>query len=138
MYTAAENKDTTPLKITPTKAADMFILQRQFRIDSATAGEGGNTAFVIIVKLTNFFMSSHASYETALRTLHGQVIRHPRKTTVIGANWSTLFTRSRCYFVDGGIGDELQLKISKAESASRFEKNSPPEVLRVIEGANRH
>ena len=34
------------------------------------------------------------------------------------------------------VGDELQLKISKAESASRFEKNSPPEVLRVIEGAN--
>ena len=36
------------------------------------------------------------------------------------------------------VGDELQLKISKAGNASRFEKNSPPEVLRVIEGANHH
>ena len=36
------------------------------------------------------------------------------------------------------LGDELQLKISKAGNASRFEKNSPPEVLRVIEGANHH
>ena len=27
------------------------------------------------------------------------------------------------------VGDELQLKIFKAGSASRFEKNSPPEVL---------
>ena len=37
-----------------------------------------------------------------------------------------------------GVGDELQLKISKAGNASRFEKNLPPEVLRVIEGANHH
>ena len=36
------------------------------------------------------------------------------------------------------VEDEIQLKISKAGSASRFEKNSPPEVLRVIEGANHH
>ena len=36
------------------------------------------------------------------------------------------------------VGDEQQLKISKAESASCFEKNLPPEVLRVIEGANHH
>ena len=27
------------------------------------------------------------------------------------------------------LGDELQLKISKAECASRFEKNSPPKML---------
>ena len=36
------------------------------------------------------------------------------------------------------LGNEQQLKISKAECASGFEKNSPPEVLRVIVGANHH
>ena len=41
-------------------------------------------------------------------------------------------------FPRAGVGDELQLKISKAESRSRFENNSPPEVSRVTTGVNHH
>ena len=37
-----------------------------------------------------------------------------------------------------GVGLDLQLGISKAESGSRFEKNSPPEVLTVVTGSKRH
>ena len=48
-----------------------------------------------------------------------------------------LFSQVVRYFIVY-LGDELQLEISKAGSASHFEKNSPPEVLRVIEGANHH
>ena len=36
------------------------------------------------------------------------------------------------------LGLDLQLGISKAESGSRFEKNSPPEVLTVVTGSIRH
>ena len=38
----------------------------------------------------------------------------------------------------GLLGLDLQLGISKAESGSRFEKNSPPEVLTVVTGSIRH
>ena len=46
--------------------------------------------------------------------------------------------KSQSWGSNPSLEDEIQLKISKAGSASRFEKNSPPEVLRVIEGANHH
>ena len=36
------------------------------------------------------------------------------------------------------LGDELQLKISRAESRSRFENNSPLKVSRVTTGVNHH